>query len=85
MLHSKVTVIDGVWSAVGSPNFDHRSVLFNDEVDVVILGRGTAERLEAVFQEALRTTTPVEQTRWDARPFGAKLKEFLLSAWQALL
>ena len=38
ILHSKTVVVDGVWSIVGSSNFDHRSILFNDEVDAVVLG-----------------------------------------------
>lgn len=46
IVHSKAMVIDGVWSLVGSSNFDQRSVLFNDEVDVVVLGVSTAEQIQ---------------------------------------
>ncbi|HET9106045.1 MAG TPA: phospholipase D-like domain-containing protein [Steroidobacteraceae bacterium] len=46
IVHSKAMVIDGVWSLVGSSNFDQRSVLFNDEVDVVVLGISTAEQIQ---------------------------------------
>ncbi len=42
IVHSKSMVIDDVWSLVGSSNFDQRSVLFNDEVDVVVIGHSTA-------------------------------------------
>jgi cardiolipin synthase len=45
IVHSKAMVIDGVWSLVGSSNFDQRSVLFNDEVDVVVLGVSTADQI----------------------------------------
>ena len=38
-------VIDRVWSMIGSSNFDHRSVLFNDEVDAVLLGKTTGDQL----------------------------------------
>src|SRR5690606_23633813 len=31
MLHAKVMTVDGVWSAVGSANFDNRSFQLNDE------------------------------------------------------
>nr|WP_319527890.1 phospholipase D-like domain-containing protein [Pseudomonas laurentiana] len=37
-LHVKTAVIDGVWSSAGSTNLDWRSVLHNDEVNVVVLG-----------------------------------------------
>ncbi len=45
IVHSKSMVIDDVWSLVGSSNFDQRSILFNDEVDVVVLGKPTADQL----------------------------------------
>ena len=37
ILHTKCVIVDGVWTVIGSSNFDHRSVLFNDEVDAVVL------------------------------------------------
>ena len=38
LLHAKTTtLIDGVWSAVGSTNLDWRSFLHNDEVDAIVL------------------------------------------------
>lgn len=46
IMHSKTLVVDGVWSLVGSSNFDQRSILFNDEVDVVVLGSETASQLQ---------------------------------------
>ena len=49
VIHAKTVVVDGVWSAVGSSNFDYRSVLFNDEVDAIVLGADTARELETVF------------------------------------
>src|SRR6185437_9372100 len=50
IVHSKSMVVDDVWSLVGSSNFDQRSVLFNDEIDAVILGKSTADRLRAGSQ-----------------------------------
>ena len=49
-LHSKTVVVDGVWSAIGSSNFDHRSVIFNDEVDVVVVGSETANGIGSHVQ-----------------------------------
>src|SRR5581483_11572720 len=37
VLHSKLATIDGVWCMVGSSNLDRRSVVFNNEVDAIIL------------------------------------------------
>jgi cardiolipin synthase len=85
VLHSKTAVVDGVWSVVGSSNFDHRSALFNDEVDAVVLGRETAAELEAIFQDELRNAKEIQLSAWKDRPFGRKLDETFSSLWQDLL
>jgi cardiolipin synthase A/B len=46
IMYAKTMVIGGVWSLVGSSNFDQQSVLFNDEVDAVALGREAADQLQ---------------------------------------
>ena len=40
--HQKIVVVDGLWSHVGSTNFDHRSLQINREVSVGILDRRVA-------------------------------------------
>jgi len=85
VLHSKTVVIDGVWSAIGSSNFDHRSVLFNDEVDAVILGHQTAAQLERFFEDDLRRSTPVNRKAWEDRPIGQKIGEGVTLLWEDLL
>jgi cardiolipin synthase len=80
MLHSKSIVIDGVWSAIGSSNFDHRSILFNDEVDAIVLGRDTARQLEALFETIADTLAkPVSLADWEDRPLTEKIREFYSS------
>ena len=37
MMHAKTFVVDGVWSTVGSMNFDNRSLAFNNESNLVAL------------------------------------------------
>lgn len=86
VLHSKTVVIDGVWSAIGSSNFDHRSVLFNDEIDAVVLGKKTAEDLEAVFKEGEQQATAIDRSTWEAqRPFTERARGFFARLWEGLL
>ena len=86
ILHSKTVVIDGVWSAVGSSNFDHRSVLFNDEVDAIVIGKKTAEDLEAIFLEGERSAKAIDRDAWERqRTFGARLNGFWVRLWEGLL
>jgi cardiolipin synthase len=85
VLHSKTVVIDGVWSAIGSSNFDHRSVIFNDEVDVVVLGSDTANELEAMFADDQRSAAPIDLKAWQNRALLEKMKEMFAVIWQSLL
>jgi len=85
ILHSKTVTIDGVWSAIGSSNFDHRSVLFNDEVEAVVLGRKTAAELEAVFEEDQRSAKQITLEEWSQRPLTERVTDFFQRTWQYLL
>jgi cardiolipin synthase len=75
VLHSKAATIDGVWTAIGSSNFDPRSVVFNDEVDAIVLGSTTATALEQVFQNDLSRAKPIDLESWRRRPLGQRLLE----------
>jgi cardiolipin synthase len=85
ILHSKTMVIDDVWSVIGSSNFDHRSVLFNDEVDVVALGRDTAMQLHDVYHEDLDHAHAVQLEDWKRRSGGERAREAFWRIWEWLL
>jgi cardiolipin synthase len=75
ILHSKSASIDGVWTAIGSSNFDPRSVVFNDEVDAIVLGSGTAAEFERMFDKDLSQAKPISRAEWRRRPLGQRLLE----------
>jgi cardiolipin synthase len=86
VLHSKTVVIDGVWSAVGSSNFDHRSVLFNEEIDAVVIGKRTAEELEADFKSGEQAAVAIDRETWEAqRSLPDRLRGFWVGLWEGLL
>jgi cardiolipin synthase len=85
ILHSKTVVVDGVWSIVGSSNFDHRSVLFNDEVDAVVISATTGAQLEQYFQRDLEHASAVDLATWKRRPLAHKLSEHFWRLWEQLL
>ena len=84
-LHSKFATVDGVWSSIGSSNIDHRSVLFNDEVDVVILGTDTARQFEAHFEAQQQEATAIDTESWANRPLPDRIGEGLSRMWEDLL
>lgn len=84
-LHSKTAAVDGVWSSIGSSNLDHRSVVYNDEVDAVILDPGIAAGLEALFDDNRKAARQIDLDAWRRRGTGERLREFLGRIGQALL
>ena len=85
VLHSKTVVVDGVWSAIGSSNFDHRSVIYNDEVDAIVLGSDAAQELEDLFQVNQTEAKPIEIRAWKNRPVWGRLREAYSLAWENML
>ncbi|HKT16832.1 MAG TPA: phospholipase D-like domain-containing protein [Stellaceae bacterium] len=85
LLHSKCVVIDDVWSTIGSSNFDHRSILFNDEVDAIVLGHATAQQLEAQFERDETHARLVTLGAWKQRPLGERIREFYSRLLEELL
>jgi cardiolipin synthase len=85
VLHSKTVSIDGVWTAVGSSNFDPRSVVFNDEVDAVVLGSVTGDDFERMFEADTSAARQIDRATWRHRPLSERFLElFELSSflWQ---
>ena len=55
MIHAKIALIDGLWAAAGSTNFDSRSFGLNDELNAAIEDVQVTQRLEQDFQNDLKT------------------------------
>lgn len=59
LLHAKTMVVDGQWVSIGSANLDNRSFALNNELNLVFMDRGIADRLIRVFEEDLEYSRPV--------------------------
>jgi cardiolipin synthase len=59
--------IDGVWSAVGSSNFDDRSFETNDEITLGFLDAALAQRLEEIFEADRRHCVELQARTWKKR------------------
>lgn len=59
MIHAKTAVADGYWSRVGSSNLNLASLLGNWEIDVVVLDRGFAAQMEALFLRDLASAVEI--------------------------
>jgi cardiolipin synthase len=82
VLHSKLVTVDGVWSVIGSSNLDRRSVVFNNEVDAIILGRDTAGQVEAILQQDIAASREITLAGWRHRSLAEHIRELEARVWQ---
>ncbi len=75
MYHVKVLVIDGVWSSVGSTNFDSRSFRLNDEANLNVYDADFARVQTETFEADLKQARRITYEQWEARPWTEKLVE----------
>jgi cardiolipin synthase len=80
MMHTKVMVVDGVWSMFGSANFDNRSLELNDELNVAVTSRGVAERFLNEMANDLRVSRRLTLESWRQRGLLNRTRE---KFWQA--
>ena len=85
MMHAKTFVVDGLWSTVGSLNFDNRSISFNDESNLVVLDPGIGRQMDEIFVDDLRHSKEITLAEFRRRGWGAKLLEWGASSlWRIL-
>jgi cardiolipin synthase A/B len=77
MIHTKSLVVDGIWSVVGSTNFDHRSFGINDEVNLAALDEGLAARIEDDFRRDLAQSHRVTHKEWSNRSPLERFNEWI--------
>jgi cardiolipin synthase len=79
MYHCKVLVVDGLWTSVGSTNFDNRSFRMNDEANLNIHDREFAVRQIADFENDRRVSRRVTYQEWAGRPWHEKAWEHFVA------
>lgn len=85
MMHAKTIVVDGGWTAIGSMNFDNRSLAFNDESVLVAFDSSTASRMESAFRDDLRHSREITLAHFRTRGLRERLLEFGANLLSAIL
>jgi cardiolipin synthase len=76
MMHAKTMVVDGLWSSVGSMNFDNRSIAFNNEAQIVALDANVGQRMNEIFLEDLNYAEEMKLETFRQRPWTGKVLEW---------
>ncbi|MBV9496447.1 MAG: cardiolipin synthase [Acidobacteria bacterium] len=85
MMHAKTMVVDGIWTTIGSSNFDDRSFRLNDEVNVNIYDEGVASQMEKMFEEDLHRSREITGAKWFRRGLFERVKEKVAGVFKAQL
>ena len=76
MMHAKSMVVDGIWSYVGSMNFDNRSLSFNDESLLVALDPAVGEQMNSIFMDDIKSSQEMKLDEFRKRPLSNKILEW---------
>jgi cardiolipin synthase len=84
-LHAKTFVVDGMWSTIGSMNFDNRSLTLNDESSLMILDADLGAQLQAIFLADLKHAHEITLAHFRDRSWVQRLLEDAAGLIQRLL
>lgn len=74
-VHTKLFLVDGTWSLIGSANLDPRSLRLNFEFDIEVYDREFADMLGGRFERVLALSREVTLAEMDGRPLPVKLRD----------
>ncbi|HSG40410.1 MAG TPA: cardiolipin synthase [Thermoanaerobaculia bacterium] len=84
MMHNKDSVIDGIFSTIGSINFDARSTYENAEDSLAFYDRDFGAKMEAVFAEDQKHCREITYESWKRRGLEQRLAELISGAFKPL-
>ncbi len=77
MMHTKVVVVDGIFSIIGSANFGNRSFELNDELAIGVSDAALAAQLTSDFEADLQSSKRLDAATWPRqRSFDGKINEW---------
>ncbi|HET9635036.1 MAG TPA: phospholipase D-like domain-containing protein [Gemmatimonadaceae bacterium] len=76
MMHAKTMVVDGMWSYIGSMNFDNRSLSFNNESLLLALDRNVGAQMDSVFLDDIKWSKEIKLDEFRKRPLAGRILEW---------
>jgi cardiolipin synthase len=85
MFHPKTMVVDGVFSTVGSANFDERSFHLNEEINLFVYDGAFAGQMEESYRRDLSRCRPYTHAMWRERSLKKRVTEWLVTPFRSEL
>ncbi len=84
MLHTKAMVVDGIWTTVGSINFDARSMKKNAEANVAVYDERFAAAVAGVIEKDIARSEALTKRAWARRGAWDRLREVVASLFSEM-
>jgi len=75
MMHSKTWVADGIWSGIGTMNFDNRSLALNNETGLIVLDSLTGATMDSLFLRDLEQAHEITLEEFRVRSLWDRARE----------
>jgi cardiolipin synthase len=75
-------VVDGIWSTIGTTNFDSRSFAHNEENNVCFYDARVAQQLIEIFENDVKQCTRITLESWRRRGWFRKTQEVIAAMLQ---
>jgi cardiolipin synthase len=85
MFHLKTMVVDGIFSTVGSANFDDRSFHLNEEINLFVYDTAFAGLMKERYERDLSRCRPYTHAAWKARSLKKRVTEWLARPFRSEL
>ncbi len=85
LYHCKMMIVDDVFLTLGSVNFDNRSFVINDEININVVDAATTRDFQQSFRADLAKSTPLTLEEFRGRPFYIKVADHFCGLFRALL
>ena len=77
-MQAKTMVVDGIWTTVGSTNFDNRSFALNEELNLTVYSASVVRQLEEMFEQDLKYSKRITYEEWNSRGMASESTSSLL-------
>jgi cardiolipin synthase len=85
MFHLKTMVVDGIFSTLGSANFDDRSFHLNEEINLFVYDAEFAGLMKERYRRDLLRCRPYTHAMWKERPLKKRVTEWLARPFRSEL
>jgi cardiolipin synthase len=85
MFHLKTMVVDGIFSTLGSANFDDRSFHLNEEINLFVYDAEFAGLMKERYRRVLLRCRPYTHATWKERPLKKRVTEWLARPFRSEL